>query len=116
MSISQNDAKTEPYPLKALAPTERTRRKILKCPHTDRKHYAKNMCHNCYHRRGKTKKAFACEHKDKSHYSNGMCQNCYLAKYYLKRKTKADEKEDMSGQSPTSIKSLSATNKKQKIE
>ena len=66
--------------------SRRKRREIFKCPHTDRKHYAKNMCHNCYHRKGKTKMAYACGHVDKSHYSNGMCQNCYLAKYYIKRK------------------------------
>jgi hypothetical protein len=53
--------------------SERIRRQILKCPHSDRKHYAKNMCHNCYHRMGKTKKAYACGHPNKSHYSNGMC-------------------------------------------
>lgn len=67
---------------------ERQRKKIIECPHTDRKHYAKNMCHNCYHRMGKSKKAYACGHPHKSHYSSGMCQNCYLAKYYLKRKQK----------------------------
>lgn len=62
------------------------------CPHTDRKHYAKNMCHNCYHRKGKSKMAYACGHPNKSHYSRGMCQNCYLAKYYIKRKQKQNKK------------------------
>ena len=57
-----------------------------KCPHKSRKHYAKNMCINCYHRKGRTKKAWACSHKDRLHYSKGLCQNCYLAKYYRKRK------------------------------
>ena len=50
------------------------------------------MCINCYHRRGRTKKAWGCPHKDKLHYSKGLCQNCYLAKYYqscLKQKRKA---------------------------
>ena len=56
------------------------------CPHRDKKHYAKNMCHNCYHRKGKTKMATECEHTDKPHYSNGKCQSCYLAEYYIKRK------------------------------
>ena len=36
--------------------------------------------------------AHACGHPDRSHYSSGMCQNCYLAKYYLKRKNKQEEK------------------------
>jgi len=71
---------------------KRTRRAISKCPHTNRKHYAKNMCQNCYHRKGKTKMATACGHPEKSHYSSGMCQNCYLAKYYLKRKAKKAQK------------------------
>ena len=56
------------------------------CTHRDKKHYAKNMCHNCYHRKGKTKLATDCEHTDKPHYSNGKCQSCYLAEYYVKRK------------------------------
>lgn len=52
---------------------DRKRREIFKCPHVDKKHYAKNMCHNCYHRRGKTKMASACDHTNKPHYSNGLC-------------------------------------------
>lgn len=71
---------------------QRKRRLINKCPHTDRKHYAKNMCHNCYHRKGKTKMATVCGHTERSHYSSGMCQNCYLAKYYIKRKDKMAQK------------------------
>jgi hypothetical protein len=81
----QNSIVDNHDPLASLS-GERQRKKINKCPHTDRKHYAKNMCHNCYHRKGKSKMAYACPHTNKSHYSAGMCQNCYLAKYYLKRK------------------------------
>jgi hypothetical protein len=66
---------------------------VVKCPHTDKKAYAKNMCHNCYHKRGKSKMASACAHTNKPHYSNGLCQNCYLAQYYLKRKKKQQDKE-----------------------
>ena len=69
-------------------PGKRKRREIYLCPHTDRQHYAKNMCHNCYHRKGKSKMAYACGHFDRSHYSRGMCQNCYLSKYYIQRKDK----------------------------
>lgn len=91
---SEENALTEKATNEApKVPGQRKRREILKCPHTDRKHYAKNMCHNCYHRKGKTKMAWACGHTNKSHYSSGMCQNCYLAKYYIKRKTKMEEKE-----------------------
>jgi hypothetical protein len=25
-------------------------KKVTACPHRERKHYAKNMCNNCYHR------------------------------------------------------------------
>ena len=58
------------------------------CPHKHATHYAKNMCKNCYHRRGREKKADKCPHTDKAHYSKGLCQNCYLADNYLKRKAK----------------------------
>lgn len=44
------------------------------------------MCINCYHRRGRTKKAWACIHREKLHYSKGLCQNCYLSRYYRQRK------------------------------
>ena len=62
--------------------------KIFICKHLTKKHYAKNMCHNCYHSKGKTKLATKCEHTNKPHYSNGKCQNCYLADYYIKKKEK----------------------------
>ena len=76
-----------------LISIDETRRKEgFKCPHVDKKHYAKKMCHNCYHRKGKTKMASKCEHTNKPHYSNGLCQNCYLAQYYIKRKKKQEEK------------------------
>jgi hypothetical protein len=93
---------------KAMA-GQRKRREIFKCPHTDKKHYAKNMCHNCYHRKGKTKMAHACGHPDRSHYSSGMCQNCYLAKYYLKRKAKMDEKSKTKSEAETAKSSVEAT-------
>ena len=67
---------------------ERKKREIINCPHKTKKHYAKNMCITCYHRRGRTKKAWNCPHSDKLHYSKGLCQNCYLALYYQKRKAK----------------------------
>ena len=43
---------------------------------------------SCYHRTGRTKKAWACGHDNKLHYSKGLCQNCYLANYYQERKAK----------------------------
>ena len=41
---------------------------------------------SCYHRIGRTKKAWACPHPYKLHYSKGLCQNCYLSKYYHDKK------------------------------
>ena len=60
--------------------------KIMHCPHVHRRHYAKKMCMSCYHRIGRTKKAWACPHPYKLHYSKGLCQNCYLSKYYHDKK------------------------------
>ena len=62
-----------------------SKRMIRDCPHTDLKYYAKGMCVNCYHRRGRTKKAWACEHVRKTHYSKGLCKYCYLNAYYKHR-------------------------------
>jgi len=39
------------------------------------------MCYNCYHRLGRDKKAWKCEHTDKIHYARGLCQNCYHTLY-----------------------------------
>lgn len=56
------------------------------CPHKESKHYAKNMCYNCYHREGRAKKAWACEHVNRSHYAHGMCHNCYQTTHIEKIK------------------------------
>jgi len=55
---------------------------VNSCPHTNRKHYAKNMCNNCYHKQGREKKAWLCQHTKKPHYAKGKCQNCYLNQYH----------------------------------
>ena len=39
--------------------------KITKCPHTNRKHYAKNMCSSCYRKYGRNTFAFKCQHTDR---------------------------------------------------
>lgn len=72
----------------------RKRMNVFRCPHTDRKHYAKNMCNNCYHKQGRNKKATKCPHKERQNYAKGKCQNCYLNDYHkvkrrLKKQTKA---------------------------
>ena len=58
---------------------------VTACPHSARKHYAKNMCNNCYHRLGRDKTAWNCEHKDRKHYAKGKCQFCYLKHYNKNR-------------------------------
>ena len=70
----------------------RKRMNVFRCPHKDRKHYAKNMCNNCYHKQGRNKKATVCPHKDRQNYAKGKCQNCYLNDYHKnKRKQKKEE-------------------------
>ena len=61
--------------------TKKNTNKITACPHTYRKHYAKNMCDNCYHIMGRSKKPWQCEHTNKHHYAKGLCQSCYQANY-----------------------------------
>jgi hypothetical protein len=47
--------------------------KITDCPHTSRKHYAKNMCSSCYRKYGRNQNAWNCAHKERLLYSMGMC-------------------------------------------
>ncbi|CAI2359169.1 unnamed protein product [Moneuplotes crassus] len=68
------------------AGTNRKRMNVFKCPHKDRKHYAKNMCNNCYHKLGRNKKATACPHTDRQNYAKGKCQNCYLNDYHKNKR------------------------------
>ena len=51
------------------------------CPHSDRKHYAKNMCNYCYHKNGRSGRATNCPHQDRPLYAKGQCHYCYLLKY-----------------------------------
>jgi hypothetical protein len=69
-------------------------RKNTACPHFYRKHYAKNMCNNCYHRLGRDKNAWNCEHSDRKHYAKGFCQNCYL-KHYNEHKNLIEAMEEV---------------------
>ena len=54
-------------------------------PHKNAMHYAKNMCSNCYHAKGRSKKPWNCPHVNKSHYALGLCQNCYQMNYIKKQ-------------------------------
>lgn len=66
-----------PIPLKPQLETVPMSR-VTACPHTDKKHYAKRMCINCYHKFGRTKLAWKCSHKSRLHYAKGKCHLCYL--------------------------------------
>ena len=67
----------------------RKKRRVTKmctaCPHKYAMHYAKNMCSNCYHAKGRSKKPWNCPHVNKSHYALGLCQNCYQMNYIKKQ-------------------------------
>ena len=54
------------------------------CPHKYAIHYAKGMCSNCYHSKGRIKKPWNCPHTNKTHYALGLCQNCYQMAYIKK--------------------------------
>ena len=75
----------------------RKRMNVFRCPHTDRKHYAKNMCNNCYHKQGRNKKATNCPHTERQNYAKGKCQNCYLNDYHkVKRRLKKQQSKTLS--------------------
>ena len=44
------------------------------------------MCKNCYHSKGRTKKATKCLHSHKALYAKGMCKNCYISEYIKVKK------------------------------
>jgi hypothetical protein len=63
------------------------RKKITMCAHKTQEYYAKGMCKNCYHNKGKrSKKATKCDHQDRDHYAKGLCKNCYLHFFHIKKK------------------------------
>ena len=65
--------------------SQRVKKVITNCEHSDREFYAKGMCKNCYHKRGRNKPAECCPKKKM--YALGLCQNCYM-KHYGKEKRK----------------------------
>jgi hypothetical protein len=80
----------------SLESSNRKRMNVFKCPHTDRKHYAKNMCNNWYHKQGRNKKATKCPHKERQNYAKGKCQNCYLNDYHkVKRRMKKEQSKQI---------------------
>lgn len=69
-------------------------RVVDSCPHTNLPHYAKGMCSNCYHTRGRNKAPWKCPHTEKFHYALGLCQNCY--QYTYNKKNGKDEGDEES--------------------
>jgi hypothetical protein len=65
--------KANEEPERAAQQGETCAMKVTKCPHTNRKHYAKNMCSSCYRKFGRNQLAWNCEHTDRLNYSVGMC-------------------------------------------
>ena len=65
--------------------SQRKKKVVTNCEHSDRDFYAKGMCKNCYHKQGRTKLAICCP--DKKLYAKKLCQNCYM-KHYGKEKRK----------------------------
>lgn len=66
---------------------QKHRHQISKCGHEDMPYYANGMCQNCYHAKGRTKKATKCEHADRPLYAKGICKNCYLSIYHKKKRS-----------------------------
>jgi hypothetical protein len=66
---------------------QKHRHQISKCGHEDMPYYANGMCQNCYHAKGRTKKATKCEHSDRPLYAKGICKNCYLSIYHKKKRS-----------------------------
>jgi len=76
--------------------TKRNQKYCYACPHHNALHYAKGMCSNCYHSRGRKKKPWKCPHLNKFHYAHGLCQNCYQMKY-MKKQNDGGAKVSQSG-------------------
>jgi len=51
--------------------SSRKKKVITNCEHVDREFYARGMCKNCYHKKGRTKKAECCP--DRMLYSKNLC-------------------------------------------
>ena len=64
--------------------SSRKKKVITNCEHTDREFYARGMCKNCYHKKGRVKRAECCP--DKMMYSRSLCQNCYMKQYGKERR------------------------------
>ena len=71
--------------------TNKIQKFITRCPHTDKKQYAKGMCNHCYHAYGRTKLATQCPHKNRLVYAKLMCISCYQKRKRAIRKQKLND-------------------------
>ena len=69
----------------------RKKRAVTDCPHTEKEHYAKGMCNQCYHIQGRSQKATLCQHVDQMAYAKGKCQKCYFVDYNLLKTMRRQE-------------------------
>ena len=58
---------------------------------------SQGLCKTCKQSKLKNRFATKCRHTYRPYYSKGLCQNCYSAHYYVKRKTKEQEKQKGKG-------------------
>ncbi|CAG9335721.1 unnamed protein product [Blepharisma stoltei] len=84
----EGESKENPEEVSKRRPARGAHKRITACPHANRRHYAKSMCSNCYHKSGRHKKAWSCPHQDRLLYAKGMCQFCYLQSYHKSRSCK----------------------------
>ena len=92
----------------------RSGRLCTECPHKFSPHYAKGMCSNCYHSKGRSKKPWNCSHINKPHYALGLCQNCYQMNY-IKKQSECDNKKFISFVNQKNLLDLN-NDKKEKFE
>ena len=71
-------------------PKVRKTKLITKCPHINKKHYAKGMCNYCYNLKGRTQFATKCPHLKSWNYAKGYCRKCYTTYLRLSEKKKLD--------------------------
>jgi len=91
---SLEDADANDDDIDGLSSRSKKIKKTNTCGHPERAHYAKNMCNQCYHKHGRTKKPWKCSHEKL--YAHGLCQNCYINAYNKKRSDQAKEKREVS--------------------
>lgn len=83
--------KFETEKVSASKKIKKSEKNVNTCGHPERKHYAKGMCNNCYHKYGRVGKPDLCEHDVL--YAKGLCQKCYLVKYNQQKSVSMKKKK-----------------------